>query len=279
MNTKLMKYEFRATARIFLPLLGAAAALSALSWISLQLGGAGPAAHMGMLHKIFAAAGGLLSACTFLSLVALMVCCVLVTVQRFYRNILGDEGYLMLTLPATPTQHIAAKLAAGTVWTIAALAVALGAAAALGTAAVEVTADGAVSHLTLAQAAAEFEARYAIELWRVAGLAGLLFITGVVNTYLLAYLCMALGSRWPQQRLAASIGVFVAVDFARRIVWLLVLSLSGNLVGRLAPQLFAERAAPQIPTFCAIIFGMLVLEAAAYFLAARRLLTKRLNLA
>ena len=30
--------------------------------------------------------------------------------QRFYKNLLGDEGYLMFTLPASVSQHITAKL-------------------------------------------------------------------------------------------------------------------------------------------------------------------------
>ncbi len=41
---------------------------------------------------------------TALGIMALVFIC-----ERFYKGLLGDEGYLMFTLPVTNTQHIAAK--------------------------------------------------------------------------------------------------------------------------------------------------------------------------
>ena len=38
--------------------------------------------------------------------------------QRFYKNLLSGEGYLMHTLPVRPWQHIASKLIAAVVWTV-----------------------------------------------------------------------------------------------------------------------------------------------------------------
>ena len=35
------------------------------------------------------------------ALLAMLAVIVIVAVQRFYKNLLGDEGYLMFTLPAT----------------------------------------------------------------------------------------------------------------------------------------------------------------------------------
>ena len=34
----------------------------------------------------------------------------IIQIQRFSKNLLGDEGYLMFTLPASVSQHITAKL-------------------------------------------------------------------------------------------------------------------------------------------------------------------------
>ena len=39
-------------------------------------------------------------------------------VQRFYRNLLGREGYLMHTLPVTETQLVTSKLISSTVWSL-----------------------------------------------------------------------------------------------------------------------------------------------------------------
>lgn len=281
---KLIKYEYRATARIFWPLAGAAAGLSAVTWITMQLGSARLAEVMGIFHKVFGLAEGVLTIFTFAALMALMIGTLLVTIQRFYKNILGDEGYLMLTLPATPAQHIAAKLIVGTAWTAASLVIALLAALALGLSAVEITSmsgDGpTVAHLTFAQAAVGFESEMGIELWRFVGVLGLLFLCGVVNTYLLAYLCMAVGSQWPQQRLAASIGIFAALDFVRRILWVCVALVSGaTFANSLYQKLIQMNAGTAFLTFGAGACGILTLEAVVYFFAARHVLTKRLNLA
>lgn len=44
--------------------------------------------------------------------------CFVSTVQRFYKNLLGREGYLMHTLPVTETQLILSKLITSMVWVL-----------------------------------------------------------------------------------------------------------------------------------------------------------------
>lgn len=280
MIAKLIKHEYRATARTFYPLFGAVLILSGLSWVlrwvSLWL-------HAGeflldMLRVI-------LTVFTLLSVFALMVCALLVTIQRFYKNVLGDEGYLTLTLPATPSQHITAKLIVGTAWTVTALAVALFALFLLGTDMMQlsVSEGGTIVHVTWAEVVAAFQAEFGIELWRMLGLAALLFVCGVVNTYLMAYFCMTVGGQWPQQRLAASIGVFVALDFARRILLVILLVAFGAIFIRpdsgVYQAFMALTPGAVILTTIAAACTILVLEAVAYFFAARYFLTRRLNLA
>lgn len=41
---------------------------------------------------------------------AAFVLTLIIQIQRFSKNLLGDEGYLMFTLPASVSQHITAKL-------------------------------------------------------------------------------------------------------------------------------------------------------------------------
>lgn len=52
----------------------------------------------------------------FLSVMALAAVTVVVIVYRFYKNLLGSEGYLMHTLPVTVHQLIWSKLIAAVVW-------------------------------------------------------------------------------------------------------------------------------------------------------------------
>ena len=284
MMAKLIKHEYRATARTFVPLLGAVLALTGLSWRSLRLGSALWAERMGIFHKVFAAAGGILTVFTFFTLVALMICAVVVTIQRFYKNVLGDEGYLTLTLPATPAQHIAAKLIVGVAWTAAALALAVLSAFALGTSAVEVTqGDMQVHHMTMAEVSAGFAGYFGFPLWKGVGIVVLTFLSGVVDTYLMTYFCMAVGSQWPQQRLAASIGVFVGLDFIRRVLFVIVFAVVGTTIAAPGTALYqtltgltAGSVFQTVPAFFCILC---VVESAVFFFAARWLLTKRLNLA
>ena len=49
---------------------------------------------------------------------AIAVLCFVSTVQRFYKNLLGREGYLMHTLPVTETQLILSKLITSMVWVL-----------------------------------------------------------------------------------------------------------------------------------------------------------------
>ena len=48
--------------------------------------------------------------------VAIAVITALTIIQRFTRNLLGREGYLMHTLPVTPAQLILSKLISSMVW-------------------------------------------------------------------------------------------------------------------------------------------------------------------
>lgn len=47
-----------------------------------------------------------------------------VIVQRFYKNLLGDEGYLMNTLPAKTTENLNCKIISGMIWSFVSLVVA-----------------------------------------------------------------------------------------------------------------------------------------------------------
>ncbi len=97
---KLLKYEWKACARTCLPLYGAiilVALINRLLYsdaVSDLLFGI-PAVVMSMLYAVIFA--------------AVFVTTAVILVQRFYKSLLGDEGYLMFTLPVSVTQHIFSK--------------------------------------------------------------------------------------------------------------------------------------------------------------------------
>ena len=109
MLRKLLKHEFRATGRIMLPLflivLGTAvgANLSTRGLLETDM-------------KVLDILGGLLVMAFGVAIVAVCVMSMVVMVQRFYKNLLQDEGYVMMTLPVSVHQHIWSKLIVSAVW-------------------------------------------------------------------------------------------------------------------------------------------------------------------
>lgn len=108
---KLMKHEFRATARIMLPVMGAMVALALLANLSIR-GLAGNLSDVPMLRILFV----LIIIFFGVAVVATAVMSLVIMVSRFYRNLLKDEGYLMFTLPVSVHELIWSKLIVSLVW-------------------------------------------------------------------------------------------------------------------------------------------------------------------
>ncbi|MEG1448574.1 MAG: hypothetical protein RR048_04940 [Oscillospiraceae bacterium] len=116
---KLTKYEFMATAKNFLPLYGAIIIISIInrifvfsdlhflrSTLNSSLIDVGQFFNF-MLNMIF-----------FAIIIAIGVITLLVVIQRFYKNLYGDQGYLMHTLPVPKWELIASKVLVSVVWII-----------------------------------------------------------------------------------------------------------------------------------------------------------------
>ena len=110
---KLIKHEFRATGRIMLPLLGAELLLSVLAGLSIR--GLDRMENMGFLGVTYV----LTLVVFFLGLFALGVVAFVLMIQRFYKNLLRDEGYLAMTLPVSVDEQIWAKMLVSFVWFLA----------------------------------------------------------------------------------------------------------------------------------------------------------------
>ena len=109
MLAKLLKYEIKATGRVFLPLYAGLLAVAIIAGFVLQNG-------MGVMTALV---GFLLGALY----VALVVITIILLIERFYQNLLRDEGYLMFTLPASPSKLIASKLITTCFWCVCSLIV------------------------------------------------------------------------------------------------------------------------------------------------------------
>lgn len=108
---KLLKYEFKATARILLPAYAVLLAISFIMRWTVGLRHPGEGALFDITRAVIAMAYGCI-----LGMVCIVT--VLLLIQRFYKNLLGDEGYLMHTLPVKPWQNIMAKLLPAVFWSL-----------------------------------------------------------------------------------------------------------------------------------------------------------------
>lgn len=107
MLSKLIGYEFKATRRIFLPAYAVVLILSLLNGIFMVL----PSNRENITMPF-----GVLITVYILALFAVCVLTFAYMISRFYKNLLGDEGYLMFTLPARPSELIWAKCITSTLW-------------------------------------------------------------------------------------------------------------------------------------------------------------------
>ncbi len=207
MLKKLMKHEFRATLRVMLPLyllltvtaFGARASISGLLETESVL--------VDILASLLVVAFGIAMAAVCLVSVFLMV-------QRFYQNLLRDEGYVMMTLPVSVHQQVWSKLLVGIVWCAGTVLV------------VCLSLFVLVFDLELL----EGFGRFAVELWSFLktelGFDGVLVVLEVLvvcilaacSMYLEFYCALAIGHSRPNHKLVWSIVAYFAMDAAISLV-------------------------------------------------------------
>lgn len=101
---KLLKYEFKSTARIFIPLYITLLVVALINgfFINTEL-----YQVQGILTMVFVAL-----------MIAMFVITIIVLIQRFSKNLLGDEGYLIFTLPVSSTSILLSKYFVVLIWTV-----------------------------------------------------------------------------------------------------------------------------------------------------------------
>lgn len=109
MLMKLLKHEFRATGRVMLPMYLLLLATAVGSNFASRGIWDSDIAVLELLSALIVIAFGI-------AIFAVFVMAFLLMIQRFYKNLLQDEGYLMFTLPVSIHQHIWSKLIVSAVW-------------------------------------------------------------------------------------------------------------------------------------------------------------------
>lgn len=269
MFTKLLKYEYRATARVILPVFAIFLLLvgctTLTSFVSEHLL---PGALMEWLRDV-------LTTFSFLGFAAVLVVCTLLTVVRFYQ-MLGDGGYLYFSMPVTPAQHIMARAVVGTSWTTGFLLVCT-----LCLFFFNVTAEVDLSELFENPSAG----------WTIVGILLLCLVQCIAATmcsYFAMFLCCAIGAKWTQHRLLGTFAVYLAMGAISQVLGLILLVLAWIFD---VPTIWLESLF-DIPTGDGIsllqyfqislpiwlaFFGTVIWGAVCFFIT-KKLLEKHLNL-
>ena len=206
MLKKLLKYEFRATARtyggMYLALLAA----------SVLFGGSVRRWNGTTNSDAYSTLVGLLSLVYTAVIIGTVVVTIMTIVQRFYRNLLGREGYLMHTLPVTETQLVTSKLISSTVWSLCSI---LAACLSFGILAVLMMSDmDLLEQLPLMWSAIrEIFARCNMEFWGALAFSGVVSFVRMVSAIACIYAACMVGHQFKNHPALAGILSFFVMQY------------------------------------------------------------------
>lgn len=203
MLRRLLKFELKATARTFLPLYLLLFLMAVVNKIFLSIN-----------SYDFSIPSGIAMMAYVSIIIAIFVITLIVTIQRFYKNLLTDEGYLMFTLPASIDAHIISKLLVATLWNILCLVLSI------------------FSVFVLAVEPGDF-ARIMLgfsELWsyltlhhiNVAAITTqsiVLIIVSLFGSILNLYVSIAIGHLVTKHRVAGALGAFFGISIIQQILF------------------------------------------------------------
>ena len=271
---KLMKYDFRCMVRKFGPLWLGLIALAAVNGFTVR--------HVldngnvqGFMEFLFGVVPVIL---LFALWVATCVMMIMFVCERFYKGLLGDEGYLMFTLPATTAEHIGSKLIVAFIME---LITGLAALAAMLTFVMVYDASGFLQGV---RELGEMIAQYGGLPKGTAGLLWQLFLLILfctVCTDLQIYLAISLGHLAKKNRVAMSVIAFVGINVAVSLLLSIIAPLFGHIDINVTIDSF-EEAVETISHYGSVamwaMIGWTLVKSAAFFFGSDLILTKKLNL-
>ena len=268
MLTKLLKHEFRATARIMGPLY--------LVLLAVALGFNFSARLMDTSSIVLNILAAMVILAYVAAIIGVFIVAFILMLQRFYKNLLGDEGYLMFTLPVSVHQHVWSKLIVSAVWFILTGVVVV--------LSVLVLAFN-VSFLTdLAEVFPklfeQLNAYYAFNgtAFMLEGL--ILLFAGCMTFSLQFYAALAVGHSFPNHKMALSVVFYFVFQFAMQILGaFLILALDEGPLYQLLMRLdFHIDGAAAVHFAMWILIALTALYGAVFYFVTALTLKKRLNL-
>ena len=274
MLTKLLKHEFRATARIMGPLY--------LVLLAVALGFNFSARLMDSGNFVLNMLAALVVMAYVVAITAVFIVAFILMLQRFYKNLLGDEGYLMHTLPVTESQLILSKLISSVVWMLCSSIVGIFSFAVM-LLALSLNSAALQQLPELWQKVVEIFR----EIFRMTGSSGWLWLifetlnglVALVSSILCIYAACMIGHQFKKHMVPAGILSFFLLSFLQN--WLSSGVSSADMLQAVSdPTLGGVDVSIAAPSAFTTLFGLAVsiAFAAGYFLLTRWVMEHKLNL-
>jgi hypothetical protein len=262
MLNKLLKHEIKATARLFLPLYLALLIFALVNRVINPLMQAKPSNNINM-HTLL----GIFSITIYVALIiGIFVMTLVIMIQRFYKNLLGDEGYLMFTLPVKTWMHVVSKLLIAMFWVV------LSFLATICSILILINVKNFKGQLLeMINAFIDFfgySPFFIIPIY---------ILIWIASNIIMIYAAISLGHLFENHKLLASFGMYCALYIAYQIISALYVLLLKNTFFN---SIFSSSTPPiqDIKTFVISLGFLSIIFAIANFILTNTILKKKLNL-
>lgn len=195
-------------------------------------------------------------------------------VMRFYKNMLGDEGYLMFTLPVKTWQHLVSKLILCTLWCF------LSVICFVISIFILVSGHGELT-LMFKEILAFWDyviLSFGNRIYFTISLYLVLFFLSHIFSWLMTYLSLGIGQLFNQHKILASIGAYFILYTLIQIVTGTVLSINFSPQDMIDNNTFVEEIFRSLNSFALISIALTAIGNVVLFLSATSILDKKLNL-
>ena len=287
---KLFKYDFKAMGRVLWPLQIGVAGSSVLATFCLAfiVRSSNHLVKTGTLGNLLTGASITLLVILGIAIYATLFVSIFLILQRFYKNLLSDEGYLSFTLPVSVDAHLWSKLFSAVLWSVISGAVILlgvGILVVFGTA----TGNSVVNpdvFTTIGEMFKLLSAYWTPQLSLVCALIAILGAISLFTSFLNYFFCIVLGGMISKNhKILTAIGCFlglsIVVGIISSIFTQLIPSFLSNWIWSLSSMSGIELLNAFVQTSIPMLLIYIVFELAlgvAYYFISRHLLKNKLNL-
>jgi hypothetical protein len=260
MLNKLMKYEFKATSRLLVPLYLLLFFMSIINRFTFKL--YDYEGVVGIINKFLIF--------TYVTTIfVVLVVTVFYMIIRFYKNILTDEGYLMFTLPAKTHQLITSKLLSTICWTIISIIAVI-----LSLFIVFATLDSLPAAINgIKEAIASFNREFGGNWVLTFTEIFIMCLLSLVANILLIFVSIAVGQLYSKHKLIGSFAAYMMIYTVIQFLMIIIFIPFGMFLSK---NPFELSFLPQV-IFPAIIV-ILMIGCAGFYLATNYIFKRKLNL-